>query len=319
MPRARAFLLFLFCLGCSFFGCSVVRSPGPYGNSARKEPLEDERPYFYQALLGPVSPEEPFLDGEMVGWYGVIVEIEPLRSGVTWIVLDHRYADDKNLRYGLTSASSIHTVSLFGGGRFETATTYPDAAKEWLPGDLLRVYGKAYRKEGEGVRVVPVYFRHWPRQEYEVAPLRPVRNEEGTIRRKAKGRGKGWPELRLDFTVLDRSSPADEKVREKLIARYPESDEAHKRRIAFTLGEIGGEESAAFLAEAAGEATDDGVRRACLEALRRARGEVGPHWNPSAPVPYWRETFANVPIRLDDEDLPVVVEPSSGPEATPTP
>lgn len=276
-------LLAVVALVCS--GCPGA--PRAFGAWWQKEPLDSgDAQAFARALKGPASPEEPGIDGQFVGWYGVIVDVETHgdRSRVT---LDHRYADSMNIQYGIRDSQAIHTVSLFGGGEFEFTTAAQDDESELIPGNLLRVYGTVQDTSAQRCILEAEATQLFPRFAYELAPLVAARDETGHLRRDSAG----WPLLARNSSVDSARTQVDSRVRAALLARFPSWVE-HKCNNTFSasvaLAELGGEECVQALESArAGEA--DGQWRAHFEdCLARARREQGPRWKPELPDPYWK-------------------------------
>lgn len=261
-------------------GCFFTRSD-ELGHYWRKLPSAGEETFFKQALRGAVSPEEHAAPGDFVGWFGVLLKATRFGSDVRFD-LDHRYADDLNVYYGVPDSAAITTVSLFGGGRFNAHLTGSVDPDNYCAGDLVRVYGNIERSAlGESV-VRAVFIRHWPRVAYELAPLRPVRDANGQIARRD-----GWPRLDMDTSVETTATPIDDELREALLTRFKESSPAERLRIAFTLGELGGPDVVLALQEAMEREPDPQQASAYASRIRRAERKEGPIWNPKLPYPYW--------------------------------
>lgn len=250
----------------------------------QKKPLEDERAFFDWALNGPQAPSDGVIKPkDYVGWYGVLRDCRnikvkvPTRDRVdkpltqALLRLDHRYADQANVYRGIGDHVAVQTVSLFGDGEFfAVAKTCGDL---W-PGDLVRAYGDVRKSDDNGSWVVEtVHVRSWPRDQYEIAPLR-AQYADGRLLRTAPY---SWAQLKLDREVPSSLTPVDALIKKALIPKLANPET--RQRAALALAEFGGRDAEAAL-----------EKYKLAGPLKRARREIGPSWRPQAEEPYWAET-----------------------------
>lgn len=250
----------------------------------QKKPNEAERAFFDWALNGPQAPSDGYIKPkDYVGWYGILRECRDVKVRVptaakadkpitqSLLRLDHRYADQMNVYRGIGDHVAVQTVSLFGDGEFlAVAKTCADL---W-PGDLVRAYGDVRRSDDNGRWVVEtVHVRSWPRDQYELAPLRP-QYANGKLIRQAPN---SWPQLKLDREVPSSQTPIDALVKRALIPKLEKVET--RERAALALAEFGGPDAVAAL-----------TKFNLAGPLRRAKREIGPTWRPRAEDPYWAES-----------------------------
>jgi len=273
----------LYTLLASLLGtsCFVALGPDRYGHWWRKEPLPEETAFFERARDSSVSPEEAPANGTFVGWFGIPIGIEQTQAQAE-LELDHRYAGELNIYYGVPDSAAITTVSLFGGGRFQVRMPPGSRAGDWLPGDLLRAYGTIASTTASRYVVDAVFVRHWPRWAYELDPLQPVRQDGKIVRQD------GWPNLALETSVASAETPIDAEVRSRLLRMFQSAPSADRLRIAFTLGELGGPTVVEALEAATATETDSRLIAAYERDIARARRKIGPIWKPELPYPHWK-------------------------------
>lgn len=278
-PVAGEFLALPFALLIAF------DKPGPYGNWWRKEPLDHEKEAFTKALKGPTSPKDKIKQGDFVGWYGVLIGCESMSNSKSRLILDHRFANELNIMFGVRDSQSIHTVSLFEDGLFFADIDYACNSKA-LSGDLLRVYGHLRQENGETIVSTTDRPRCWPRPTYEISPARAVRDSSQAILKDELG----WPKLHVDTSVKNRATAVDTKIFDSLITRLNDPEPEIRARVAYSLGELSYPRSITVLQSALNTEKDESVKKSLVYALKRAEGKTGPYWKPSSPEPYWIET-----------------------------
>jgi hypothetical protein len=252
-----------------------------------KTPLEEEKGVFSWAFHGPHSPKDGVLAGDFVGWFGVVLDCRDVATSpaaAATLTLDHRYADQVNVFKGIGDHLSIATVSLFGDGEF---TASIDSCGDLWPGDLMRVYGDAKKKDAkERWHVTTVRSRRWQRADYELVPLRAKRDPNGRLLRQPSP--EAWPDLTLDPGVASTATPVDVAIKKKLILRLQDRDSGARLRAALALAEYGGADAVEALGRALEREQEPSAKSRLSWCLKRARRETGPSWKPHAPHPHWR-------------------------------
>ncbi|MCR9205190.1 MAG: hypothetical protein NXH75_11465 [Halobacteriovoraceae bacterium] len=266
------------------FAVSVMSdNPGPYGNWWRKTPLDWEKENFEKALKGPLSPKDGVKVGDFVGWFGVVIDCTNNSKGGSLITFDHRHAGSNNVYFGVRDSNAIHTVSLFGDGKFSSEFKKP-CKDSLLEGDLIRAYGTVTSKSKNRVKLMADKSRVWPRTTYEIAPEKVYRSEET---KKILRDSSGWPQLKYDKSLQSRGSSVDAFIMDKLKKKLKSTNPELRARSAYTIGEMGNSNYTKLLNEAFETEKDEKVKKTLEFAIKRSLLKSGPFWKPSSNSPYW--------------------------------
>lgn len=166
----------------SFLGCGA----GPYGFARYYVPLDQEESYHEQSeayTLGAVTARPQDYKGRLIGWFGVVKNVQATKDGRSLIQLAFHKHKTRHLCEGETASTCRVTVNHRSTGSFSAAVMLSDTDKKpgldkVQPGTLMRVFGqircieddngdpRCDRDKNDNVILYCDYYRQWPARYY---------------------------------------------------------------------------------------------------------------------------------------------------------